>query len=102
MCDEIDLQLGRRLRTRRRLLGLTQEQLGLACGIRFQQIQKYETAANKMSAGMLGRLAKALDIGVGYFFEGLDDLVAAKPPRRRRAARNSNASPEERPPPTRL
>ncbi len=99
MCDEIDLQLGRRLRKRRRLLGLTQEQVGASCGIRFQQIQKYETAANKMSAAMLGRLAKALDIGVGYFFEGLDDLMAAMPARRRSGARNDSGGSKERPPP---
>ena len=51
--DEIDIHLGRRLRRRRRLLGLTQQELAHACGVRFQQIQKYECAANRMSAGAL-------------------------------------------------
>lgn len=71
MIDDIDLQLGRRLRRRRRLLGLTQEELGVCCGVRFQQIQKYESAANKMSASMIARLAQALSVEAGYFYEGL-------------------------------
>ena len=50
MPAEIDLHLGRRLRRRRRLLGLTQQQLGDRVGIRFQQIQKYECGANRISA----------------------------------------------------
>ncbi|TAJ69841.1 MAG: XRE family transcriptional regulator [Phenylobacterium sp.] len=82
MCDDIDLQLGRRVRRRRRLLGLTQQQLGACCGVRFQQIQKYETATNKMSAGMIARLARALGVEVGYFYDGLDlsgGMKAAQP-----------------------
>jgi transcriptional regulator with XRE-family HTH domain len=71
MSDEIDEHLGRRLRRRRRLLGLTQQQLALACGVRFQQIQKYECAANRMSAGRLWQLAQVLEVPVSYFFEGL-------------------------------
>lgn len=85
MSDDLDVQLGRRLRRRRRLLGMTQVELGLLCGVRFQQIQKYESASNKMSAGMLGRLARVLGVDVGYFFEGLESLLAAyaSPARRR-------------------
>ena len=71
MCEEIDEHLGRRLRRRRRLLGLTQQQLAAACGVRFQQIQKYECAANRMSAARLWQLAQVLDVPVSYFFEGL-------------------------------
>lgn len=82
MCDQIDLELGRRVRRRRRLVGITQQELGERCGVRFQQIQKYESAANRMSAGMIGRLAHALDVQVGYFYEGLEGLMAARPPRR--------------------
>lgn len=78
MCDEVDLHLGRRLRFRRRLLGLTQDELATCCGVRFQQIQKYETATNKMSAGMIGRLARALSVDVGYFYQGLDALLDAQ------------------------
>ncbi|MDB5448543.1 MAG: transcriptional regulator [Phenylobacterium sp.] len=70
MTDEIDEHLGKRLRRRRRLLGLTQQQLANACGVRFQQIQKYECAANRMSAGRLWQLAQILEVPVNYFYEG--------------------------------
>lgn len=69
--DEIDMHLGRRLRRRRRLLGLTQQELAVACGVRFQQIQKYECAANRMSAARLWQLAEVLEVPVSYFYEGL-------------------------------
>jgi len=68
---DIDLHLGRRLRWRRRMMGLTQAGLGTMCGVRFQQIQKYESAANRMSAAMIWRTAMALGVGVQYFYEGL-------------------------------
>lgn len=71
MSDEIDEHLGRRLRKRRRLLGLTQQQLAAACGVRFQQIQKYECAANRMSAARIWQLAEVLEVPVGYFYDGL-------------------------------
>jgi transcriptional regulator with XRE-family HTH domain len=71
MSDDIDEHLGRRLRRRRRLLGLTQQQLAAACGVRFQQIQKYECAANRMSAARLWQLAQALEVPVSYFYDGL-------------------------------
>ena len=69
--DEIDIHLGRRLRRRRRLLGLTQQELAISCGVRFQQIQKYECAANRMSAARLWQLAEVLEVPVSYFYEGL-------------------------------
>jgi transcriptional regulator with XRE-family HTH domain len=69
--DDIDVHLGRRLRRRRRLLGLTQQELAAACGVRFQQIQKYECAANRMSAARLWQLAEVLEVLVSYFYEGL-------------------------------
>ena len=80
--DEIDMHLGRRLRRRRRLLGLTQQELAMACGVRFQQIQKYECAANRMSAARLWQLAEVLEVPVSYFYEGLtrderEDMVRA-------------------------
>jgi transcriptional regulator with XRE-family HTH domain len=77
MMDLIDIHLGRRLRRRRRILGLTQQQLAGACGVRFQQIQKYECAANRMSAARLWQLAVVLEVPVSYFYEGLSpDLPA--------------------------
>jgi transcriptional regulator with XRE-family HTH domain len=81
MGDEIDFHLGKRLRRRRRLLGLTQQQLAVSCGVRFQQIQKYECGANRISAARLWRIAEALDVDVGYFYEGLGPTqLTAQPP----------------------
>jgi transcriptional regulator with XRE-family HTH domain len=71
MANSIDLHVGKRLRRRRRLLGLTQQQLAESIGIRFQQIQKYECGANRVTASRLYELAVALNVPVGYFFEGL-------------------------------
>jgi transcriptional regulator with XRE-family HTH domain len=71
MTNEIDHHVGKRLRRRRRLLGLTQQQLAEAVGIRFQQVQKYECGANRVSASRLFELAEALDVPVQYFYEGL-------------------------------
>ena len=71
MGNDIDLHLGKRLRRRRRLLGLTQQQLATVVGVRFQQIQKYECGANRISAARLWSLAEALEVPVGYFYDGL-------------------------------
>jgi transcriptional regulator with XRE-family HTH domain len=76
MADDIDVHLGKRLRRRRRLLGLTQQQLAGACGVRFQQIQKYECGANRISAARLWQLAEALEVPVGYFYDGLTSKAA--------------------------
>jgi len=72
--NDIDLHLGKRLRRRRRLLGLTQQQLASTVGVRFQQIQKYECGANRISAARLWRLSEALEVPVGYFYDGLVDM----------------------------
>jgi transcriptional regulator with XRE-family HTH domain len=71
--NNIDVHLGKRLRRRRRLLGLTQQQLAGACGVRFQQIQKYECGANRISAARLWQLSEALEVPVGYFYDGLSN-----------------------------
>lgn len=76
MATDIDLHLGKRLRRRRRLLGLTQQQLAVAVGIRFQQIQKYECGANRISAARLWQLAEALEVPVSYFYDGLAEVQA--------------------------
>jgi len=72
MANVTDLHVGKRLRRRRRLLGMTQQQLAESIGIRFQQIQKYECGANRVTASRLHELAVALNVPVGYFFEGLN------------------------------
>ena len=81
MTNDIDLHVGKRLRRRRRLLGLTQQQLAESVGIRFQQIQKYECGANRVSASRLFELAESLDVPVQYFYEGLSqrDEAANEP-----------------------
>ncbi|MBW8814413.1 MAG: helix-turn-helix transcriptional regulator [Caulobacterales bacterium] len=71
MSDPVDIMVGRRLRRRRRLLGMTQQDLADVCGVSFQQVQKYECAYNRMSVAMLWKLACALRVDVAYFFEGL-------------------------------
>ena len=78
MGNDIDLHLGKRLRRRRRLLGLTQQQLAGACGVRFQQIQKYECGANRISAARLWQLSEALEVPVGYFYDGLTNEERAQ------------------------
>jgi transcriptional regulator with XRE-family HTH domain len=74
VCNDIDLHLGKRLRRRRRMMKLTQEQLAAAVGVRFQQIQKYECGANRISASRLWLLSQALEAPIGYFYEGLVNL----------------------------
>ncbi|MEL6688343.1 MAG: helix-turn-helix transcriptional regulator [Pseudomonadota bacterium] len=73
MTSDIDLYVGKRLRRRRRLLGLTQQALAEQVGIRFQQIQKYECGANRVSAARLFELSEALSVPVQYFYEGLSE-----------------------------
>ncbi|PHR59803.1 MAG: transcriptional regulator [Robiginitomaculum sp.] len=73
MTNDIDLYVGNRLRRRRRLLGLTQQALAEQVGIRFQQIQKYECGANRVSASRLFELSEALSVPVQHFYEGLSE-----------------------------
>ncbi|HYD44300.1 MAG TPA: helix-turn-helix transcriptional regulator [Phenylobacterium sp.] len=77
MSTDIDTHLGKRLRRRRRLLGMTQQQLASSCGVRFQQIQKYECGANRISAARLWSLSEALDVPIGYFYDGLTESHSA-------------------------
>ncbi|MEE2878548.1 MAG: helix-turn-helix transcriptional regulator [Pseudomonadota bacterium] len=79
MTDTTDLHVGKRLRRRRRLLGLTQQELASQVGVRFQQIQKYECGANRMTSSRLYDLSQALNVSVQYFFDGIEgeDLLAA-------------------------
>ncbi|THD52142.1 helix-turn-helix transcriptional regulator [Phenylobacterium sp.] len=87
MSEIVNIHIGRRLRQRRKILGLTQTELAANCGLRFQQIQKYECAVRQMSAAMLWRIAHALGVGAQYFYEGLDGEAArATPTYRKRSA----------------
>ncbi|MBN8551854.1 MAG: helix-turn-helix transcriptional regulator [Caulobacterales bacterium] len=85
MATDIDLHLGKRLRRRRRLLGLTQQQLAMQVGIRFQQIQKYECGANRISAARLWQLSEALETPVSYFYDGLAEAMEQQHPRPERS-----------------
>ncbi len=73
MTHPVDEHVGKRVRHRRWLIGMTQQQLAEQVGIKFQQIQKYETGANRVSASRLWDIADALDVPVAFFFEGLED-----------------------------
>ncbi len=69
--DPIDVHVGKRLRDRRNLMGLSQEQLGNALGLTFQQIQKYERATNRIAASRLFELSRLLNVAVSYFYENM-------------------------------
>lgn len=73
MTHHVDVHVGKRVRHRRWLIGMTQQQLAQQVGIKFQQIQKYETGANRISASRLWDIAEALDVPVSFFFEGLEE-----------------------------
>ena len=72
MKHPVDVHVGKRIRHRRWMNGTTQQQLAEAVGIKFQQIQKYETGMNRVSASRLWDIAKVLNVEVSFFFEGLD------------------------------
>jgi transcriptional regulator with XRE-family HTH domain len=67
----VDRHVGLRIRMRRKELGISQERLAESLGLTFQQVQKYERAANRVSASKLFEIARALNTGVAYFYEGL-------------------------------
>ena len=79
--NPVDRHVGLRIRLRRRELGLSQERLADAIGLTFQQVQKYERAANRVSASKLWEMSRALSIPVSYFYGGLDDTAMAAAPR---------------------
>jgi transcriptional regulator with XRE-family HTH domain len=86
MRDDVDAMVGRRLRMRRRLLDMSQQDLANICGVTFQQIQKYEAAKCRMPVATLWRLAYALEVEVSYFFDGLLVQVPANEARRESVA----------------
>ncbi|NSX56507.1 helix-turn-helix domain-containing protein [Parasulfitobacter algicola] len=74
MKHPVDVHVGKRVRHRRWMVGMTQQQLAEKVGIKFQQIQKYETGMNRVSASRLWDISDALGVEVSFFFEGLNDL----------------------------
>ncbi len=75
--NPIDVHVGDRVRRRRRALGVSQEQLAEKLKLTFQQVQKYERGANRVSASKLYQIATALQASIAYFFEGLPDPARA-------------------------
>lgn len=78
--NPIDVHVGSRVRLRRTLLGMSQEKLGEAIGLTFQQVQKYERGANRIGASRLFDLAQVLDVPVSFFYDDLPDAVRALSP----------------------
>ena len=79
LAKRVDAHVGGRIRDHRTGLGLTQEHLANALNISYQQVQKYETGANRVSAGRLYEISKILQSEVSLFFEGLDETAEAEP-----------------------
>ena len=94
---EVDVLIGKRVRERRLMLGITVQELAVVLGVPYQQVHKYETGANRLSAGRLYRLAEALGVEVGHFFREDRDGRAVRPTAQRRMllelVRNFAASP---------
>lgn len=80
MKHPVDAHVGKRIRHRRWMIGMTQQQLADKVGIKFQQIQKYETGMNRVSASRLWDIADTLGVNIGFFFEGIDDNHEARGP----------------------
>ncbi|WP_417244613.1 helix-turn-helix domain-containing protein [Celeribacter sp.] len=76
MKHPVDVHVGKRIRHRRWMVGMTQQQLAEKVGIKFQQIQKYETGMNRVSASRLWDIAESLSVPVAFFFEGMEPSVS--------------------------
>jgi len=79
MKHPVDIHVGKRIRHRRWMIGLTQQQLADKVGIKFQQIQKYETGMNRVSASRLWDISETLGVEISFFFEGLSEGATAAP-----------------------
>jgi transcriptional regulator with XRE-family HTH domain len=75
----VDVHVGKRIRHRRWMVGMTQQQLADSVGIKFQQIQKYETGMNRVSASRLWDIARTLSVPINFFFEGLGADTDSEP-----------------------
>lgn len=77
--NPIDVHVGSRVRLRRTLLGMSQEKLGEAIGLTYQQVQKYERGMNRIGASRLFDLSRVLDVPVSFFFDDMPENVASAP-----------------------
>jgi transcriptional regulator with XRE-family HTH domain len=80
----IDVHVGSRVRLRRTLLGMSQEKLGEALGLTFQQVQKYERGVNRIGASRLFDLSRVLDVPIGFFFDDMPAEMGGNPNTSRR------------------
>ena len=80
--NAIDIHVGKRVRSRRTLLGMSQEQLGVTLDLTSQQVQKYESGANRISASRLWDISQVLDVSIGYFFEDMSSHTKQASPRK--------------------
>ena len=71
--DPVDIHVGQQVRKRRNALAMSQEKLGKALGLTFQQVQKYERGINRIGSSRLYQLSQILDVEITYFFEGYDE-----------------------------
>lgn len=94
--NPVDVHVGSRLRLRRTILGLSQEALGEALGLTFQQIQKYERGTNRIGASRLYDLARALEVDIEYFYEEMPPEVEAASPRHMAMAERGIEPPVQR------
>lgn len=78
--NPIDVHVGSRVRLRRTLLGLSQEKLGNAVDLTFQQIQKYERGANRIGSSRLFQFSKVLQVPVSFFFDDMPEEISGNPP----------------------
>ena len=78
--NPVDVHVGSRVRLRRTLLGLSQEKLGDALGLTFQQVQKYERGANRIGASRLFDLSRVLDVPVSFFFDDMSQEIPGRRP----------------------
>ena len=90
--QDIDRHVGGRVRERRIMLGLTQQQLADLIGVTYQQAHKYERGINRISAGRLYEIAQVLSVPIGYFFDGLEDRIRAPSARASACASNWRAT----------
>jgi transcriptional regulator with XRE-family HTH domain len=76
--NPIDVHVGQRIRLRRTLLGMSQQKLGEAIGLTFQQVQKYERGTNRVGGSRMFELARVLDVPVAYFYEEISAATATR------------------------
>ncbi len=79
----VDVHVGARIRLRRTLMGMSQERLGDALGLTFQQVQKYERGANRVGASRLFDLSRILDVPISFFYDNMPESLAGVAPQSR-------------------